>query len=118
MITAIANLANTYPAMKSNLERKWYNIGAVYMAEYALERIIFTQYEPITFHIPGGNYTPDFMHITESGRIYFVEVKGSRHQKGYRDARSKLRAAAEVFPWFTFIEARKENNAWELERIK
>ena len=64
------------------------------------EAVVLTMYEPMAFYLPGGRYKPDFMHILESGSILFVEVKGSTKQRGYRDSRAKLRAAAEVFPFF------------------
>ena len=40
-------------------------------------------------------------------------------QKGYRDARSKLRAAADVYRWLTWFEVRVDGRGgFELERIE
>ncbi len=117
-LTALANMADYAPRMRSQLEQNWWNFGHIYINELANERVSVTLYEPVSFKLPGGSYTPDFLHITEKGQMFFVEIKGSKHQKGYRDARSKLRAAAELHPWFTFLEVRQENGDWTVERIK
>jgi hypothetical protein len=89
------------------------------------------RHHPVTFHLPGNSrYTPDFRIRTSAGN-YMIEIKpGDRISKAgkvikpgknRRDARSKLRAAAELFPEYTFIEARlrstKEPLNWELETI-
>lgn len=58
-----------------------------------------------TFKIPGGGYTPDWC-ILIDGQWVFVENKASKKQANYRDARSKLRAAAALNPWFRFYEVR------------
>jgi len=50
----------------------------------------------------------------ETGMVVFVEVKGSKKQKGYRDARSKLRAVQAMYPFFTFVEV-VEEDGWLVE---
>lgn len=87
-------------------------IGAFFGGLPALE-----MYEPVTFHIPGGAYTPDFMYILPTGQTVFVEVKGSTKQKNYRDARAKLRASAYIYRMFTFCEVRPERGSWTVEVI-
>lgn len=79
--------------------------------------VIFWGYEWVSFHLPGGSYTPDFLYLLGSGQQVYVEIKGSRKQANYRDARSKLRGAATLNPWFWFYEARLARNAWEFERV-
>ena len=75
-------------------------------------------YEPITFNLAGNKYTPDFMHLTDRGEVVFVEIKGSKRQRGYRDARSKLRLAKATHPWFTFVECIGRSDNWTVEIIE
>ena len=81
------------------------------------QAVVLTMYEPVTFHIPGSNYTPDFLHILADGEQCFVEVKGSKAQRGYRDARAKLRAAADVFPFYSWFEVRIVRHVCDLEQL-
>ena len=113
---AIAHLEKLIPRYRSKLEARWAQEGALVLQHDYGERVLLMLYEPLTFNLPGNNYTPDFMCILGDGKILFVETKGSRRAKNYRDARSKLRLAASVHSWATFIEARY-NNGWLLEDI-
>ena len=88
------------PTYKSNQEAEYAKIGALLIADEFGQPVVLTMYEPMAFYIPGGRYKPDFMHILENGEIVFVEVKGSKKQRGYVSSRQKLRAAAEVFHFF------------------
>jgi len=115
---ARANLAALVDPYRSNAERDWARLGALILSDEFGEAVLLTLYEPIRLSIPGGHYTPDFLHILEDGRTLFVEVKGSKKQKGYRDARSKLRAAAEIFNFWTFAEARGGGEEWVLEVVE
>jgi hypothetical protein len=84
-------------------------------------------YEWMSFNLPGGKYTPDFFVMFSDGTIAFVEVKqvsmsrsGKKYYAGqsYRDSRSKLRAAAELNPWFRFYMASYNNRTgWNIETI-
>ena len=104
-------------AGRSKTELEWKEIGEILIAERVGSRVVFTGYEWMSFRLPGGTYTPDIGYLFESGRWAFVEIKGSRVQKNYRDARSKLRAAACLNPWFVFYEARNERRSWQIEEI-
>ena len=80
-------------------------------------------YETWTVNMPGNRYTPDFCAILSDGRVIFVEVKGSKSQRGYRDARSKLRAAAALHPEYVWAECivvlkRGEVASMEIEEIE
>jgi hypothetical protein len=114
---ARANLAALVDPYRSNAERDWARLGALILSNEFGELVLLTLYEPVTLRLPGGSYRPDFLHILEDGRTLFVEVKGSKKQKGYRDARSKLRAAAEIFSFWTFCEARGGGEEWVVEVI-
>lgn len=120
MLTAKALLDFANVQYKSNGEKLWAAEGALLICAQFGTRVELTLYEPMTFNIPGGHYTPDFLHILQTGEMVFVEIKASTKQKGYRDARSKLRAAAEVYPYFYWIEAITPSRTtpnWSLEQI-
>lgn len=120
MTTARALLDFANAEYKSSAERVWSSEGPLLIQAQFITKVAITHYEPVSFNIPGGRYTPDFMHILHTGEIVFVEIKGSRRQKNYRDARSKLRAAAEVYPYFHWVEAIMPSKAvphWSLEVV-
>lgn len=102
---------------RSQTEIEWRRIGDLLISEKMGSNPVFVGYEWISFRLPGGSYTPDIAYLFESGKWAFVEIKGSRTQKNYRDARSKLRAVACLNPWFEFYEARNEKRSWQVERI-
>jgi len=116
-VTAVADLAAIVSPYKSRLEELWSREGNLILLADLGERTAVQLYEPWTLRLIGASYKVDFVHILESGRMVCVEVKGSTRQANYRDARSKLRAAAELHPWFTWIEARQERGGWIVERI-
>ena len=113
---AKANVQVLAPQYKSGSEAQFALLGRAILREHFDVAVGAMFYEPCRWKIPGGHYTPDFMAILEDGRVVFVEVKGSRKQKGYRDARSKLRAAAEIYKMFTWIEC-VEQDGWTVEVI-
>ena len=124
-VTAVADVAAMFPAYKSHAEEAWVGYGDVVLLGELGQHTAVMLYEPMSFRLLGETYKPDFMHLLEDGRVVFVEVKGvfigakgkKIYMKSYRDARSKLRAAAELHPWFTWIEARQENGGWIVERM-
>ena len=104
-VLAIA-LSMSKPKYRSESERLWGDMyGQIYIQDVFGHPVLQQNYEPITFSIPGGVYTPDFLYILNNGNMLFVEIKGSKEQKNYRDARSKLRACAEVYYWAYWMEA-------------
>lgn len=115
---AIANLLRMQEKpYKSDTERRWSLVGMTVVGAFFGGLPALEMYEPVTFHIPGGSYTPDFMYILPTGQTVFVEVKGSTKQKNYRDARAKLRASADIYRMFTFCEVRPERGTWTVEVI-
>src|SRR3990167_891609 len=100
-VTAVADLAAIVSPYKSKLEELWSREGNLILLADLGEQTAVQLYEPWTLRLIGATYKVDFVHILESGRIVCVEVKASSRQANYRDARSKLRAAAEMHPWFT-----------------
>ena len=112
-VTAIA------PQFDSKAELWWDKYGALLLADELGVGIALTQYHPISFYLPGGSYTPDFLHVLADGRLVFVEIKGSTKQRNYRDARSKLRAAAALYRWASFYEVIVSRDSVEkIEEIK
>lgn len=64
-------------------------------------------YEPITFHLPGGNYTPDFGLIFKGlGPVpiyHFTLVESKGWTQSIRADRRAFKEAAGTYPWFTWI---------------
>jgi hypothetical protein len=74
-------------------------------------------YEPLTFALTGGRYTPDFVLKFADGETWVIEVKGSwRAFQSGRSSRRNLRQAAVEFAWFgrwfSLMPGRK--GKWEL----
>ena len=116
MTTARAKLPIS-DGYRSDAERSWAASGNHYLLAHYGTPVVKTYYEPFVVNLPGGKYTPDFMHLMSNGLVVFVEIKGSKAQRGYRDARSKLRAAAALHPWADWIEA-VGSSRFELEHIE
>ncbi len=124
---AYYDTANMYSRM-SRPELEFNDTGHFLLNDYVASPISALMYEWITLNIPGGKYTPDFFVLFEDGTIGFVEVKqeattrsGKKYYAGssYRDSRSKLRAAAELNPWFRFFMAvyNSRDASWRIEPI-
>lgn len=105
-------------AGRSSHEMQWRGVGSALLEDELGSPVAWSGYEWLTFRIPGGLYTPDFMYIFENGEFAFVEVKGSKKQRGYVSTRQKIRASASLNPWFYFFEAVGKGLSWEIEQIK
>lgn len=111
----LSQSANTPPRAKAKAE----NVGVKYKSEgerryreygyttlvYPEEEPVLIIYEPLSLKVPGGRYTPDFLVLYNSGYFVLVEVKESPYQPSFRDCAAKLRASAELYPFFTFALA-------------
>lgn len=102
---------------KSKSEEDWAKIGKAMMEDDLRKPVVLWAYEPVTFNLPGNKYTPDFWYLMNDGTLVFVEVKGSRRQKNYRDSRSKLRMASKIHPYFMWYMATGKGMDWTLEKI-
>jgi len=102
---AKADVAAMLRQFRSEYEGAFAQIAHALLADEFGSPVERLDYEPVTWNLPGNRYTPDFVAILADGRIVHVEVKGSRQQRGYRDARSKLREAAAMHPEYTWVEA-------------
>lgn len=103
---------------RSGTEAEWLSQGHIPLIENVTgQKVVFWNYEWVTFRLPGASYTPDYFYLLDNGIQVYVEVKGSKAQANYRDARSKLRAAASLNPWARFFEARVAKRAWDFEEI-
>jgi len=111
---AMANVEALIPSYKSGAETEFAGIGIALLGAHFWTEVMLLLYEPCRWAIPGGHYTPDFMAVLQDGRVVFVEIKGSKKQRNYRDARSKLRAAQAVYPMFIWVEVVQEDG-WALE---
>lgn len=103
---------------RSNEEKEWNQFGKQLVEAETGNKALFAGYEWLSFKLPGGSYTPDWAYFMSDGSWVFVEIKASKFQKGYRDARSKLRAAATLNPWFVFYEAMRDRGFFALEKIE
>ena len=112
MTQAKAKVEALIPRFKSSSEQQFSLLGPAILREAFDVPVVAMLYEPVRWKIPGGHYTTDFMAILDNGEVVFVEVKGSRKQRNYRDARSKLRAAAATYPMFTWCEVVEQEGWW------
>lgn len=118
-MSARASVAALVRGFDSKAETWWNVYGPALLSDEIGTPVVETRYHWMTVHLPGGSYTPDFYHILEDGREVLVEIKGSKAQKNYRDARSKLRAAADLGRQWLWYECRVDGHGnFELERIE
>ncbi|MHB1950085.1 MAG: DUF1064 domain-containing protein [Acidiferrobacteraceae bacterium] len=79
-----------------------------------LDEIHDWRYEPFKLRLADNTgFTPDFMVLRSDGTIEFHEVKGFWED----DARVKIKVAAELYPWFTFVAAsrKRARDPWQFE---
>lgn len=105
MTKAKANVAALLKQFKSDQEAAFAQVALALLADEFGAPVARLDYEPVSWNLPGNRYTPDFMATLADGRVLWIEVKGSKKQSNYRDARSKLREAAAIYPQFTWVEA-------------
>ncbi len=80
------------------------------------------KYEPITLHVAGGLYTPDFFGPLANGRgLAAVEVKG--WGKSIDRSKLKFRAAVEQHKWLSFCWLQRDRagewaEAWYMREEK
>lgn len=103
--TAIADVANLLDFYDNREDEEWARHGMRWVRTILGRTIAAMFYHPITLHLAGEKYTPDWMCIFVDGRIAFIEINSGQKQKPNRDTCSKLRAAAALFPCFWFYEA-------------
>ena len=65
-------------------------------------------------------WTPDFAakyRVVAGGNLFFYEVKGSWKAKNQRDARTRIKIAASMYPQFTFIGVTRVEGEWRYEEF-
>lgn len=74
-------------------------------------------YEPVSLKLPGprNRYTPDFLVLAGDG-LTFYEVKG--WSPSYDRSIVKLKTAAGLTPWATFILVTRDKMGWHEKRIQ
>lgn len=117
-IIGLGDVSKFYPKFKSKAEADWWHIGRAIIKDHCGLETKVLLYEPITFNLPGGKYTPDFLHLMEGGSHIFVETKGTRKMGSYRSSRIQWRGAAKIHPWYTWIMAVGKLESWELEEAE
>ena len=73
-------------------------------------------FEAITFNVPSGKYTPDWVYYGPSS-VVCVEVKGSYKFGSQSGASAKFKEAVAMNPGITFIWAKWENGEWICKTI-
>ena len=103
------------PKYRSKIEKTYADMCFIWVLATFEVKVLLTQYEPFTFHLPGKiKYTPDFVHILADRRLLIVEVKNSKKNKGYRVTRNKLVTAASIYPYFMWAEYLHETGMFEI----
>jgi hypothetical protein len=83
----------------------------------------FVKYEPVTLHLAGGRYTPDFLLRFKDGSVWLVEVKGSWNAYiSGRSSKHLLKQASVEFGWlgrwFALLPIReKDGGGWDLQEF-
>ena len=82
-------------------------------------KIVDYSFESLTLKLANAcRYTPDFVVLTNEGRIQLHEVKGSRRVFA-DDAKVKVKMAAQKFPYFevfvVYPKPMKDGGGWEYE---
>lgn len=99
-------------------EQRWKVMGTPLLEEYfGGLKVVFCKPKALSYQLPGGRYTIDFLYIFEDGMRLAVDVKGSKFQKGYKDAVAKIRAAATLHWYDRFMMVMWERGKWQLEEI-
>lgn len=101
----VARIAGSPRIAKADLGADPYDSGLNRRFAAELADVLFVPgewaYEPITLHIAGGLYTPDFFGPLADGRgLAAVEVKGWAQSQDR--SKAKFRAAVEQHKWLTF----------------
>ena len=74
-------------------------------------------YEGITFNVPSGKYTPDWVYYGMSS-VICVEVKGSYRLGSQSGASAKFKEAVALHPGITFVWAKlAKDGTWHCETI-
>lgn len=115
MVIARVDLPSAEDEYRSKSERDWAIFGDMVLEDELGEKTYRRLYEPVSFYLEGGRYKPDFMHILLDGRVVFVEIKGSRRARGYKEGRIKFNAVTDKHPWFVWVMAVGSGDRWEVE---
>jgi len=118
---ALRGFAKYLLLAESSFEKRWLKFDKVVVEDYFGSKVALMRPKPVSFLLPANVYTPDFFYILEDGRRVYVEVKGSTFQQGYRDAIAKLRMAATLYYFETFIEVmpdKTSKNGWSVKLIE
>ena len=115
-IDAVARLprhGRTYATetMKSQLEVDY----AAYLESLRMAGEILTwAYERVSIHLADNtSYKPDFLVITQRGKIEMHETKGFWREKDW----IKFKTAAAQNPWFSFVSVmRAKDGSWNTHR--
>jgi hypothetical protein len=101
---------------KSTDESKLNKTEQAYLAMLRAKNYAYLGIQNITLKLGDDlRLTMDFNFINEQGRFVFVDTKGGFWRE---DAKIKVKVAARMYRWATFIVAHKEKSGWTEEIIK
>jgi hypothetical protein len=101
-MTMKAKTRTPHPQYASKTEAEY---AAVLHARYIIGEIQSYMYSPIKLRLADNTtYTPDFFVVNKEGYIEMHEVKGFWRD----DARVKIKVAANIYTWFTFVVVQKK----------
>jgi len=80
--------------------------------------VLWWRYEGIRLRLAkNNNLTPDFAIMLADGTIELHDTKGSWKAHGQRDQKSKMRLAAEMFPFRIVAVMRDGKTGWKFEEF-
>lgn len=71
-------------------------------------------YEALSFKVPSGRYTPDWVEFRKDGSIVCVEVKGGHAFGSQAAASAKFKEAVATYPAVTWIWAKWDGKTWHV----
>jgi hypothetical protein len=75
--------------------------------------VVAAYYEGLTFRMANGHrYTPDWVVVTDEGRVECHEVKGAYALHSQQRARLAFDQARVEFPWVTWVWVTKTKDGW------
>lgn len=81
-------------------------------ARYAEEFGTDGMYEALSFKVPSGRYTPDWVYFQPDGSLRCVEVKGAHAFGSQAAASAKFKEAVAAYPAVTWIWAKWDGRCW------
>ena len=112
-----AAAGDSRPAGRLPRRRRPNKTEAAYAAQVIGRRtdVAAVHYEGLTLRMANGHrYTPDWVVVTNAGRIECHEVKGGYALHSQQRARLAFDQARVEFPWIVWVWSVKSNDGWKI----